>query len=903
MLSFLKKLQNFCPNCQNHAPHFHTNFFSREYFPIYVSFVIFIIVLTLQHVINFKLEQVIFDVLLGMSFALINYLAKKYAKYAQLLFTGLFMFGTIMLDKLFIQGLNQMDMLFLGIYICLIYYNVIKGSNTILSNFAFCFMLLYLSGVFMIALTDLITFFGNFTICLLQSYLTWTDYKHKLLENNKQINEKKKWMHIFNKVFPGVTLLFKIKAFDNQNNTKTLVPKLKDHLQIEFVNILGQERYKITDNPAEIERFLSDIIIIPRQNQQQNINNNQSISMNIHDNIKIKNISNKLNLNDLILSSSNENFNPISSENMTLGFYKDKSKKMKINLASFEWNTEKLLLLHLDDENLEEEIKKLQENDVKKNELLASVTHDLRSPLNGILAFINNAKNNENKIDRDKMLHYADINGKLLMSLINDILDYSSFLNGKFNLIKESFSLDSLINEVIDLMEVQASAKNIKLKVEKEIEENLQIVSDARRIKQILINLIGNSIKFTMKGFIKLKVIQTKYKNIIKFSVKDSGVGIKKEILDKLCTPYATFDTDGGLNKYGIGLGLNICKKLISLLGPKEILNITSEYMIGTKISFFIFLDMNNRKNTCEMVYLANKEKIEIKKYHSGEIQFPLGPMLSNFSPKILKTKASDKSFKNGKETPLSASATIKKHATFSKFELNKPSTFSKFEYNLISKSDQNNDCKKKQKKKDFVIELQKLDYSSFGSLDDESDFEEKNSDNNFGQVYNFENQCLIASTSINDKTPLILPYLNESVINKTFNVLIADDNPFNIFVITTYLKKIENIKLLYDNACNGVEAVCKFKEKNKIDSDHYYNLIFMDCLMPIKNGYEASVEIKSLIKSKEYHEAVIIGVTGLSGEEEDKKCLDNGMDGFIGKPISEQQCLDLIYFYVNNEV
>ncbi len=73
-----------------------------------------------------------------------------------------------------------------------------------------------------------------------------------------------------------------------------------------------------------------------------------------------------------------------------------------------------------------------------------------------------------------------------------------------------------------------------------------------------------------------------------------------------------------------------------------------------------------------------------------------------------------------------------------------------------------------------------------------------------------------------------------------------------------------------------------------------------MDCLMPIKNGYEASNEIKTLIKSKEYHETVIIGVTGLSGEEEEKKCLDNGMDGFIEKPISEQQCLDLIYFYVD---
>ena len=890
----------------NTTPHFHsTNFFAKEYFPIYIAFGIFSGIYIPQYVMQKLWNRIIFDIILGVTVGVIVFFTRKYTQYTQFCFTLLYMFGAILLDKLVNDDLKRHELLFLGIYISILYYNMVKGPNNFLSNIAFFFMLMYFSAIYLTSLADLTTFFGNITICCLQCYMTWTDNKHKLMLFEKQNNEKKKWMHIFNKVFPGVTILFKKNLnFGNKNFQENF-------LDLEFINKKGQEIYKIENELNQIKSFLSEILILTPPDKTDNGFASKMTDAEV-----------PIQLLDLLLKTADSNF---TLENNVLGFHQKLSIKMRIWITSFDWNEEKLLLVHLDDDHLEEEIKKLQENDIKKNELLASVTHDLRSPLNGILAFINNAKTTENHEDRTKFLHYAEINGNLLMSLINDILDYSSFLNEKFNLIKEKFSLKKLLDEVIDLMATQAAAKKILLKLENEFNEGLFLFSDGRRLKQILINLIGNSIKFTMKGFIKIKILKTDHKNVVKFEVIDTGVGIKKETIDKLSKPYSSFDTPEGLNKYGIGLGLNICRKFISLLGPKDQMNITSEYGKGTKISFFIFINNSRSEPNC-LSPLILESKIKVTKASSEDfINFKphqskitsSHPFFRPKSPKKMATK-----IWKGDEQPASISMLLETKARTRDFKpymnciLNSDSNFA----NLKAVKPCSNYLYK-------VIKTEfKLNFSSFGSSASEENFSDiEDSGGIFNKMSSYTNAPKISSLIPLEKSES-LQSIHDGIIDSSpdsetrqlnhqknsfsfdfkrindgkmsFKVLIADDNPFNAFVITSYLVKIKNLNISYDISSNGVECITKFKERNLKPNTSYFNIIFMDCLMPIKDGYEAASEIKSLMAEGKYNNTFIIGVTGLSGIEEEKKCLENGMDGFVSKPLTENKCLEIIYKY-----
>ena len=937
----LQKIKNSLVYCSeygiNNQPHFHENYFSKEYYPIYGAFMLYSIIYVTQYVLfGFKWKRIIFDVVLGGVLGIIIYFTRRNTKYTQLYFTIFFMIGAILLHQLIIYDLKCHELLFLGLYICILYYNMIKGSNNILSNIAFFFMIMYLSVILLTDLEDLTTFFGNFTICLLQSYMTWTEHKYTMIQNEKQNNEKKMWMHIFNKVFPGITILFKKKNLDSQQ--KKIYYKLNDLVVCEFVNIRGQQNYKIENDIDNVVELLSQIHILNNQKQCEYLHflkepNTLTINQD-YDSHNTENGISILTLLDLVSKAATETL----FDNMILGYFKPNSKKMRIWITNFDWNNEKLLLIHLDDDNLEEEIKRLQENDLKKNELLASVTHDLRSPLNGILAFINNAKTSENKDDQSKFLNYAEINGNLLMSLINDILDYSSFLNEKFHLLQEKCSLNTIISDVMNLMTIQATSKKIKLKVENEVTEDLTLYTDSRRLKQILINLIGNSIKFTMKGFIKLKILKTSYKNILKFVIIDTGVGMKKETISKLCKPYSTFDTEEGVNKYGIGLGLNICKKFVSLLGPKNELHVTSEYGVGTKINFFIYIDGSN-KGDYKLTHSASKKKFKILKANS-EISTQLAPMLSNFSPKMLSCKSVNRNnfeinlFKNLEITKdirktqnlLNDSPVVIK--SFYPKKLENQSFQNLLSFKELKCHEQIKHSSEKVEKvpiseknesicKSYYSVEDHLHFSSFGSISNESDFEENLTGNIGKKIYNFEHplerlkgRSMSTSLPFNKKISEIYYgsktqietniNKNQSNVQSSFRILIVDDNPFNSFVITSYLQKADKMKIYYDTASNGVECIKKFKEKNIIPNLKFFNLIFMDCLMPIKDGYEASIEIKSLIESKKYYNTIIIGITGLSGEEEESKCMKCGMDGLTSKPITEKQCFDLIYKYMN---
>eukprot|EP00828_Plagiopyla_frontata_P030688 TRINITY_DN4016_c0_g1_i2.p1 TRINITY_DN4016_c0_g1~~TRINITY_DN4016_c0_g1_i2.p1 ORF type:complete len:292 (-),score=28.31 TRINITY_DN4016_c0_g1_i2:688-1563(-) len=249
--------------------------------------------------------------------------------------------------------------------------------------------------------------------------------------------------------------------------------------------------------------------------------------------------------------------------------------------------------------NYQEQIQYLEELGQQKDLLLSQVTHDLRTPLNSINYSLTEIESvscgNELAI---KNIKIARCNSDMLMNLINDILDYSQIKTNSMNLALEMFSFAETLQEVSDMLLIQFQLKQIQLELQNNItNQNDQIYSDKRRLKQVIVNLLTNALKFTPEGKVQVKCnFYQSDKNLIKIQVKDTGIGIKDNVISQLGAQNVTFN-DFNLNQQGIGLGLFICKKIIGKIGPEEKLIIKSNYGHGSSFSFIIFSQINSENN------------------------------------------------------------------------------------------------------------------------------------------------------------------------------------------------------------------------------------------------------------------------------------------------------------------
>lgn len=233
--------------------------------------------------------------------------------------------------------------------------------------------------------------------------------------------------------------------------------------------------------------------------------------------------------------------------------------------------------------------KKAQEADQVKSAFLASMSHELRTPLNSIIGFtgiilqgLAGPLNDEQK----KQMRMVQDSARHLLSLINDVLDISKIEAGQLKIAADSFEMPQAIDNVVKSVMPLAEKKGLSLvtRVDPEVGS---IVSDQRRVEQILINLINNAIKFTEKGFIQ---VSSHFKDgWIITSVEDTGIGIKPENRDKLFQVFQQIDTGIARKHEGTGLGLSICKRLVEKLGGE--IWVESEWETGSTFTFTLPLE------------------------------------------------------------------------------------------------------------------------------------------------------------------------------------------------------------------------------------------------------------------------------------------------------------------------
>ncbi len=235
-----------------------------------------------------------------------------------------------------------------------------------------------------------------------------------------------------------------------------------------------------------------------------------------------------------------------------------------------------------------------------KSEFLANMSHEIRTPLNGIIGFTSLLKNTKLENIQKNYMNTINESAQSLMSIVNDILDFSKIESGKLELEIKKYDINELCSQIIELLKYDSNLKSIELSltIDKDVPKYLWL--DSLRIRQILINLLSNSVKFTNKGKAELivSVVETLKDDfaLVRFNVVDTGIGIQKEYQEKIFEAFSQGDNSTTRKFGGTGLGLTISNQLLSLMNSK--LHLKSDFNIGSEFYFDIVLKTSNKSTS-----------------------------------------------------------------------------------------------------------------------------------------------------------------------------------------------------------------------------------------------------------------------------------------------------------------
>ena len=243
-------------------------------------------------------------------------------------------------------------------------------------------------------------------------------------------------------------------------------------------------------------------------------------------------------------------------------------------------------------ENLHREKEAAEASNRAKSQFLAHMSHELRTPLNGVIGMLDLLTETALSQQQQRYASIARSSADLLLSLINEILDLSKIEAGKLELEQIDFDLRALIEGALEMLGSKARQKGLELALHMAPEESLAVRGDPQRLQQVIVNLLGNAIKFTAQGQVQVRVVvesSADERVIVRLAVQDSGVGIPAERLDRLFKPFSQVDTSTTRQFGGTGLGLSICKQLIELMGGK--IGVRSQINSGSTFWFRIPLE------------------------------------------------------------------------------------------------------------------------------------------------------------------------------------------------------------------------------------------------------------------------------------------------------------------------
>lgn len=251
-----------------------------------------------------------------------------------------------------------------------------------------------------------------------------------------------------------------------------------------------------------------------------------------------------------------------------------------------------------------------EEANKAKSVFLAKMSHEIRTPMNGIMGFVNLALDKKQDSETEEYLHYIKDSADSLLGIINDVLDISKIESGKMEIVNVEYNPNKLFQDVAVLFKNQAENKNLEFRCSLPDDIPRILIGDNIRFREILVNIVGNAIKYTNKGYVEFDV-NIKSKNdsglVFEITVKDTGVGIKSDRMDGIFNIFEQADKVGNYNVEGTGLGLPIAKQLVEMMGGS--ITVTSEYGFGSEFKLIV-----------PQKYTSNQDKniIEKKENYTG---------------------------------------------------------------------------------------------------------------------------------------------------------------------------------------------------------------------------------------------------------------------------------------------
>lgn len=523
----------------------------------------------------------------------------------------------------------------------------------------------------------------------------------------------------------------------------------------------------------------------------------------------------------------------------------------------------------------QEELKRAMEMakmaDRAKSEFLASMSHEIRTPMNGVIGMTSLLQISELSQAQREYVNIIETSGESLMSIINEILDFSKIESGHMELEESSFDLRLCIEDVLDLMAPKALEKHIDIIYFIDPKVNQYIFGDGFRLRQIIVNLVSNAIKFTETGDILIYITLVSQKNedvLLEFSVKDTGIGIPSNKIDSLFSPFTQVDASTTRKYGGTGLGLAITSSLVKLMNGKIWVN--SQEGKGSDFHFTIKTRYSSPKDEVDQVYKSLQSL-------PGKSVLIVDDNATNRRILCLQCEhwgMKATAFESGNE----ALAIIEKtHFDAGIIDMQMPvmdgimlarqirKKFSKEHLPLIMLTSVGFNTEADELQKLFSFYVNKpIKHSQLAEI------------------------LLKVMVPIKKQTVVNIPgkeKLFEISKNYPFQILIAEDNLINQKLIRNVF---ELLGYKADIAANGLEALSALKLKN-------YNLIFMDIQMPEMNGYEATGII---VERRKEDRPVIIAMTANAMQGDREKCLEAGMDDYITKPMRIDDLIKIIKFW-----